>query len=95
MDTYWVQFGGGDPVGWCRCLAGRLPILHLKDYRVNEESEVEFCEVGYGNLNFPEILKQAEKSGCQWFAVEQDTCPGDPFESIAKSFDYLQTLVES
>jgi len=30
-DTYWIQFGGGDPVVWCEKLAGRLPLLHLKD----------------------------------------------------------------
>ena len=29
----------------------------------------------------------AEESGCRWFIVEQDTCPGDPFDSVARSFD--------
>ena len=33
-DTYWVQYGGGDPVEWCRRLKDRLPILHLKDYAI-------------------------------------------------------------
>ena len=92
IDTYWVQFGGGDPAGWCRCLKNRLPLLHLKDYRINDETKVEFSEIGQGNLNIPGIISAAEESGCEWFIVEQDSCPGDPFESIKISFDYLKTL---
>lgn len=92
-DTYWVQYGGSDPVAWCRKLAGRLPIIHLKDYRINTESKPEYAEIGAGNLDMPAIIKAAEASGCTWFAVEQDSCPGDPFDSIAQSFRYLSTLV--
>ncbi len=91
IDTYWVQYGGGNPVEWCEKLAGRLPLLHLKDYAVIEESKVTYAEIGAGNLDFPKIIAAAEKSGCEWFIVEQDTCPGDPFDSIKKSFDHIKT----
>lgn len=90
-DTYWIQYGGGDPVDWCARLAGRLPILHLKDYAFSKENKVEMAEVGQGNLNWNAILAAAEKSGCEWFVVEQDTCPGSPFDSLKKSFEYLTT----
>lgn len=89
IDTYWIQFGGGDPVAWCKKLAGRLPMIHLKDYMINSDAQVMFSEIGAGVLDFPAIIAAAEESGCQWFIVEQDTCPGDPFESIAQSFDYI------
>ena len=92
IDTYWVQYGGGDPVAWCRKLAGRLPVIHLKDYRVNDDNSIGFCEVGHGNLDMPAIIAEAGRSGCRWFCVEQDTCPGDPFDSIRLSFDYLAAL---
>ena len=26
-DTYWVQYGGGDPVAWCERLNSRLPMV--------------------------------------------------------------------
>ncbi|HEY5792434.1 MAG TPA: sugar phosphate isomerase/epimerase [Chthoniobacterales bacterium] len=91
LDTYWVQFGGGDPVAWCRQFAGRLPWLHCKDYGISKKYEPVFTEVGYGNLNWPAILAAAEEGGCGWFIVEQDVCPGDPFDSIRKSFEYLKT----
>jgi len=31
IDTYWVQAGGGDPAEWVRKVAGRVPLVHLKD----------------------------------------------------------------
>ena len=43
IDTYWVQFGGGDCVEWCRKLHKRLPLLHLKDYRIKPIT-AELCQ---------------------------------------------------
>lgn len=91
-DTYWVQVGGGDPVAWCAQLNGRLPIVHLKDYLVTSENKVTMCEIGNGNLNWKKIIAAADAAGCQWYAVEQDECPGDPFDSLRQSFDYLKPL---
>lgn len=90
IDTYWVQYGGCDPVRWCAELEGRLPAIHLKDYRITDENKIDFAEVGEGNLDFKAIISAAESSGCRWFIVEQDTCPGDPFDSLAHSFDYIR-----
>jgi len=92
IDTYWVQYGGGDVVGWCEKLKGRLPLIHLKDYQITDDNKPDFAEVGQGNLNWSEIIPAAEKSGCEWFIVEQDTTPGDPFDSLKISFDYLAAL---
>lgn len=86
LDTYWVQFGGGNPAAWCRKFAGRLPVLHCKDFLFGTDNQAHFAEVGYGNLDFPEIIDAANAAGTQWFVVEQDTCPGDPFVSLEKSY---------
>lgn len=89
-DTYWIQYGGGSPLEWCQKLKNRLPLLHMKDYGVTAGRQITFCEIGNGNLNWKKIVPAAEKSGCEWFIVEQDTCPGDPFDSLKISFDYIQ-----
>ena len=89
-DTYWVQYGGGDNIAWCEKLADRMPIMHLKDYYTTPENTPAFCEIGAGVLNFTAIIAAAEASGCEWFAVEQDVCPGDPIESLAQSFRYIE-----
>ncbi len=90
IDTYWVQYGGGDSVEWCRKLKSRLPLLHLKDYITTAERKPTFAEIGYGNLNWKAIISEAESSGCEWYIVEQDTCSGDPFDSLKMSFDYIR-----
>lgn len=93
LDTYWVQYGGGDIYEWCEKLAGRLPIIHLKDYEINAKNTPQFCEIGSGTMNIPKIIAAAEKSGCQWLIVEQDTCPGDPVDSLEQSFRALQKIL--
>ncbi|MFH1614204.1 MAG: sugar phosphate isomerase/epimerase [Planctomycetota bacterium] len=89
IDTYWVQYGGGDPASWCEKMRNRLPAIHLKDYIITPDLQPTHAEIGNGNLNWREIISAAVKSNCSWFIVEQDICPADPFDSLAKSFDYL------
>ncbi len=94
IDTYWIHYGGGDVVEWVRKLRSRLPFIHLKDYCFLPTNTHAFCEVGSGTLPFAKIIAEAEAGGCEWFIVEQDTCPGDPFDSLAKSLAYIrQNLV--
>lgn len=95
LDTYWLQYGGANPAVWCRKMAGRLVVLHLKDYAVTPNRQVTFAEVGAGNLDWREILSQAEGAGCEWFAVEQDECAGDPFDSLRRSYEYLARFVNA
>ena len=92
-DTYWIQYGGGDPVAWCEKLSGRLPLLHLKDFMIDAANNIAMCEIGTGNLDWPRITAAAEKAGCRWFIVEQDTCPGDPVDSLAQSYRYLASEI--
>jgi sugar phosphate isomerase/epimerase len=93
LDTYWVQYGGMSPLHWTRTLGETLVALHLKDFGVpNKHDEPPFMtEVGAGNLDFPPIVAEAERNGCEWFIVEQDFTPGDPFDSLERSFKYVVT----
>lgn len=95
IDTYWVQHGGSDPAAWIRRLKGRMPVVHLKDMAVQAEGwnvQPIMAEVGEGNLNWPEILKACREAGVEWYAVEQDVCQRDPFESLKISFTNLQAM---
>lgn len=90
-DTYWIQFGGGDPARWIANLKGRVPLIHLKDYKFNPRKNIpEMAEVSRGNLDFPTIIERGQASGCEWFVVEQDFCEGDPFTAVQVSLDYLK-----
>jgi sugar phosphate isomerase/epimerase len=90
LDVYWLHVADASPEAWCARMKDRLPVLHLKDCAVGPDGQPGFTEVGNGVLDFARIIATAEVSGCQWFVVEQDTCPGDPFESIEKSFRYIR-----
>jgi len=95
LDTYWVQFGGGNPVAWCQKASGRLPVLHCKDFGFGADNKPFFAEIGYGNLDFPAIIAAADAAGTNWFVVEQDTCPGDPFVSLTKSYKTMSECLAS
>jgi sugar phosphate isomerase/epimerase len=91
IDTYWIQHGGGDPAAWIRRVAGRSPLVHLKDMAMRG-SEQLMAEVGEGNLNWPAILDACREAGVEWYIVEQDTCQRDPFESLGISLRNLQGM---
>lgn len=89
LDTYWVQNGGGDVRHWIEKLTGRIDILHLKDMEMIDNNERRYAEIGNGNLYWEGIIEEAQKAGVKYYVVEQDTCPGDPFDSLKISSEYL------
>lgn len=91
IDTYWIQHGGGDPAAWIRKVAGRSPLVHLKDMGVSGGKPV-MAEVGEGNLNWPAILDACREAGVVWYIVEQDTCQRSPFESLKISLENLRGM---
>lgn len=88
-DIYWIQKGGNDPIAWCKKLKNRLPLIHLKDFIMINEHDSYYAEIGNGNLDIKNIIKEAKISGCKWYIVEQDECQGDPFTSIEISYNNL------
>ena len=91
IDTYWVQHGGGDSIAWIRKMAGRMPVIHFKDM-VMYEGRQTMAEIGEGNLNWPGIIVACEEAGVEWYAIEQDICLRNPFESLKISYDNLRAM---
>ncbi|MFF2481329.1 sugar phosphate isomerase/epimerase family protein [Paenibacillus sp. NPDC058071] len=92
IDTYWVRKGGLDPLTFISNYAGRMPILHLKD--MTSDGKEYFAEIGTGLIDFVPILRWGLANGVEWFAVEQDYCPGSPLDSLALSLENLLKLEE-
>ena len=88
IDTYWVQKGGVNPADYIRQYSGRVPLLHIKDML----QDGSFGEVGNGSLDWTSIFAAAEEAGVTAYIVEQDTCPGDPFDSIRQSIENLKSM---
>jgi sugar phosphate isomerase/epimerase len=91
IDTAWVQRGGADVIDWIRKLAGRMTVIHFKDYTI-VDNEITLAEVGEGNLNWAGIIPACEDAEIPWYVVEQDRCRRDPFESIKISYDNLVAM---
>ena len=90
LDTYWLQSGGVSIIEYMNKCAGRVDILHLKDYMVRFKQEQIYTEILNGNINFADVIDTAEKIGVKHYVVEEDFCPGDPFESLKISHDNLK-----
>lgn len=90
LDTHWVVAGGGDPVPWIHECGNRMPLLHLKDFKLSDEYRRQFAAIGQGNMNWDAILDAAAEYPIDYYFIEQDNCYGeDEFECLAKSFDFL------
>ncbi len=81
VDTYWVQAGGASPSAFISKYADRIDIVHLKDMQVMSDN-ITMAEVGEGNMDWQPVIKACEDIAVKWYAVEQDTCYRDPFESL-------------
>jgi sugar phosphate isomerase/epimerase len=92
LDTYWLQYGGGDLSDYCKLLAGRLPCVHFKDMKVVGR-EVRMSAVGDGTLNFEKLLPILADGGTRYVFVEQDNTYGeDPFVCLERSYRYLKSI---
>lgn len=87
LDLYWVVRSGNDPLALFEKHPGRFVMWHVKD--MDKTDNTKNTEVGNGKINFKTIYKHAKQSGLKHLIVEQENFTIDPFESIKKSFDYV------
>ena len=89
LDTFWVQAGGGNSLNYIKKLAGRIEVIHFKDFRIVNRAR-QFAEIGEGNLDWDEIIPLCKSTGIPCAAIEQDAdWLDDPFESLAMSRKFL------
>ncbi|MCK5337627.1 MAG: TIM barrel protein [Bacteroidales bacterium] len=87
IDLYWAVYAGIDPIAYFEKYPGRFKLWHVKDMLAGELKEM--TEVGTGVIDYKKIFESASLSGMKEFFVEQDVIRGDGFESVKKSFDYM------
>jgi sugar phosphate isomerase/epimerase len=78
LDVYWIQYGGENPVAYIKQYAGRVKLLHLKDYRIKLDlsplagggmDRGKFMQVFTGAVQFAEVgegnlpMKEIIKTG--------------------------------
>lgn len=95
LDTHWLVAGGVSVTDWIYKSKGRMKIIHFKDYAIVGGAEKiesvckQFAEVGEGNIDWQKVITACNDIGVEFAIVEQDICPGDPFDSLKISFDNM------
>jgi sugar phosphate isomerase/epimerase len=99
LDVMWAHVAGVDPVSILQQYGDRIPLVHLKNVapgvkpRFNENiPAAAFHDLSDGEVDFPAVIRAAKQAGVKHYFVEQDETPGDPLESLRKSFQYLEGL---
>jgi sugar phosphate isomerase/epimerase len=96
LNVFWASVAGQDPVRLLREWKGHVPLLQLNDKAKGAPKQFSenigrgaYVEAGAGDIDFPAILKAAAAAGVRFQFVGQDETPGDPIESLRRSFAYL------
>lgn len=99
MDIFWIQFGGGDPVELLKKYGERWKLMHLKDMRKGTKKDLtgltgpeNDVALGTGELNIPDILREANKIGIKHFFIEDES--NNVNAQVPKSIRYLKSLNE-
>jgi sugar phosphate isomerase/epimerase len=89
LDLGWLWIAGSDPVARLRQHAGRVPLVHAKDFADRETS----APVGDGAVGYDRIVPAARDAGVEWLIVEQEEHAGDALDSTARSAEALRRLL--
>ena len=89
LDLGWLWVAGEDPVARLAKHAGRVPLVHAKDFSDRETS----VPVGEGAVGYDQIVPAARDAGVEWLIVEQEEHAGDPLDSTARSAEALRRLL--
>ena len=99
MDIFWIQFGGGDPVGLMKKYGSRWKLMHLKDMRKGTNKDLtgltgpeNDVPLGTGEIDIPAILKEANKIGIKHYFIEDESNYVNL--QVPQSIIYLQSLTE-
>ena len=93
LDTYWVARGGRSAHEMIDDLAGRVQVVHLRDFALRRTLfglAAGNAALGSGNLDFNRIVNSAVEHGVHYMAIEQATSA--PFEQVASSVAHLKRL---
>ena len=89
-DLAWIAAGAASPLELVQKYAGRCPHIHAKDLAPagQNEDQMGLADVGYGTLEWDDILPACRAAGAVCYVVEHDL-PKDPVASIRRSREFL------
>ena len=88
IDVAWVYHAGYDPAQMVRSLAGRVPLVHLKDF--TDDPNALDIEAGKGALDWDSVLAACAESNVEYGIIELDHPPKAPLESVRECLEYFR-----
>jgi sugar phosphate isomerase/epimerase len=95
IDVFWARAGGADPAVLVASLAGRVPLLHVKDMKKglalspgssSAPADADVV-VGTGQLDIPAIVRAARRAGAEIFYLEDES--GEPWQRLPESLRFV------
>lgn len=95
MDIYWVVTAGQDPITWLKKYPNRFTLSHVKDRKKGAAATDKDASVivGQGSIDWPVVLKEAEKQGMKYYIVEQERYDNTtPLAAVEADAAYMKKL---
>ncbi|MBW4084939.1 sugar phosphate isomerase/epimerase [Paenibacillus sp. S150] len=86
FDLGWVHVGGAIPAEYVSRYAGRVPLVHIKDFGAGHEE----ADLGKGQVDFASVFAAAGEAGIQHYIVEQEVFASSSLESARLALDYFR-----
>ncbi|WP_408957573.1 sugar phosphate isomerase/epimerase family protein [Natrinema sp. 74] len=86
LDAGWAAAAGHDPTSLLDRLAGRTPLVHVKDV-----ADGRPVELGDGEVDIDACAAAARSAGAEWLIYEHDE-PADPAASLERGATTLSDL---
>lgn len=94
LDVGWVHYAGRDVIELIRTYAGRIRLIHFKDY-IRDEQNTCFTAIGEGVLPLKEIAELTETLdlGYVRYIIDQDDSRGDMMRDLKKGAENIRLLI--
>jgi len=86
FDLGWVKVGGQDPAAYVKKYAGRVPVVHAKDFKEDGTD----AEIGKGSVDWDSALAAVVEAGVEYVIIEQEQYIDSSYESAKRNFAYFQ-----
>lgn len=86
FDLGWVKVGGEDPAAYVKKYAGRVPVVHAKDFKEDGND----TEIGRGSVDWDAALSACEASGTEYVIIEQEQYDVGSLESAKLNYAWFK-----
>jgi sugar phosphate isomerase/epimerase len=86
FDLGWVKVAGQDPAAYVKKYAGRLPVVHAKDFKEDGTD----TEIGKGSVDWDSALAACEEAGVEYVIIEQEGYEVSSLVSAKLNFEWFK-----